>query len=323
MAPSVAQSLEESVEKMTEMVIRTQGLRKVYRSGFWMRPFVGLKHLDLEVYRGEIFGFVGPNGAGKTTTMKIFAGLQSATSGQAEILGIPHSNPAARQKLGFLPERPYFYVHLTARELLHFYGQLFSLSTKVRTQRIETLLERVSLRAFADAPLREYSKGMLQRVGLCQTLLHDPELIILDEPMSGLDPLGRALVRDVILEERAAGRTVFFSSHVLSDVESLCDRVGVIIHGELRSVGTMGDLVGSRVKHIDCTFENLPEGTELLGQALPERQGRMRRRIAPSALDDLLKQALGAGGRVVQVQPARLTLEEVLVDEIQQPGGDA
>lgn len=306
-------------DPVSDLAIRTRGLRKVYRTGFWLRPFVGLHKLDLSVRRGEIFGFVGPNGAGKTTTMKILTGLQSATAGEADIFGVSHRDPASRRKLGFLPERPYFYVHLTARELLHFYGQLYELPASARTQRVGGLLERVGLDAFADTPLREYSKGMLQRVGLCQTLLHDPELVILDEPMSGLDPVGRALVRDLILEERAAGRTVFFSSHVLSDVESLCDRVGVIIRGELRSLGTVSALVGDRVKFFDCTFADLPAEAALPGEALPAERDRVRVRVPPEALDATLKQALGAGGRVVQVQPHRQTLEEVLVDEIQQP----
>lgn len=306
---------------MSDLAIRIRGLKKVYKTGFWMRSFVGLKHLDLDVYRGEIFGFVGPNGAGKTTTIKILTGLQAATAGEADVLGIPYQDHNSRNKLGFLPERPYFYSHLTARELLNFYCQLFSVPAATRAPRIEQLLERVGLRDFANSPLREYSKGMLQRVGLCQTLLHDPELIILDEPMSGLDPLGRALVRDLILEEREAGRTVFFSSHVLSDVESLCDRVGVIIRGELRSLGTVSELVGERVKYFDCVFADVDANADLPGKSFQIEQNRLRVRVGPDQLDEVLKKALGMGGRVVQVQPWRLTLEDVLVDEIQNPGG--
>lgn len=305
---------------MSDLAIKIRSLRKVYKTGFWMRPFVGLKNLDLDVHKGEIFGFVGPNGAGKTTTIKILTGLQSATSGEADVLGVPHYDPKSRNKLGFLPERPYFYSHLTSRELLHFYSQLFSVPTAERESRIEALLERVGMAKFANTPLREYSKGMLQRVGLCQTLLHDPELIILDEPMSGLDPLGRALVRDLILEERDTGRTVFFSSHVLSDVESLCDRVGVIIHGELRSLGTVSDLVGDRVKYFDCVFADINTEAELPGRVDQIESNRFRVRVGPDQLDEVLKKALKMGGRVVQVQPWRLTLEDVLVDEIQNPG---
>ena len=305
---------------MTEAAaIRTEELGKVYRTGFWMRPHTGLADLTIQVQRGEIFGFVGPNGAGKTTTMKIFCGLQRATSGRAWILGRPCDDPAARRALGFLPERPYFYVHLTARELLRFYGQLFDMDPKVRDARIESLLERVSMRRFADVPLGKYSKGMLQRVGLCQALLHDPELIILDEPMSGLDPVGRALVRDVILEERAQGRTVFFSSHVLSDVQSLCDRVAVIVGGRLRSLGTVSELVGDQVRYVDCTFRGLDDAAAaaLPGEPQPAGPGQRRVRLAPEQVDAALRSVLAAGGTVLEVQPTRLTLEEVLVGEIQ------
>ena len=205
--------------------ISTQDLGKIYRVGFFMRRVEGLRDLNLTVNPGEAFGFIGPNGAGKTTTIKILMGLHTATSGTAEIFGTPVTDARARQRVGFLPERPYFYEHLTAREVLHFYGQLFDMDAGLRRERVELLLERVKLARFADVTLAKYSKGMLQRVGLCQALLHDPDLIVLDEPMSGLDPVGRALVRDLILEQRDAGKTVFFSSHILSDVEAICDRV--------------------------------------------------------------------------------------------------
>ena len=226
--------------------IRTKQLTKEYRTGFWMRRVAGLQPLDIEVSRGEVFGFVGPNGAGKTTTIKILVGLHRATAGSAELLGLPVEDPASRAKVGFLPERPYFYQHLSPIELLDFHGQLFSIERSVRRQKIGGLLERVGLSRFADVPLRKFSKGMLQRVGLCQALLHEPELLILDEPMSGLDPLGRALVRDLILEERERGATVFFSSHILHDVETLCDRVSILVQGELRAVGETATLLGDQ-----------------------------------------------------------------------------
>ncbi len=299
-----------------KLAIETKALQKVYRTGFWMRSVVGLKHLDLQVRSGEVFGFVGPNGAGKTTTMKIFCGLQRATSGTATILGRSCADPRSRHHLGFLPERPYFYEHLSARELLHFYGQLFSLPRAVRTQRIGELLERVDMSHSADVPLGKYSKGMLQRVGLCQTLLHDPDLIILDEPMSGLDPVGRALVRDLILEEQARGRTIFFSSHILSDVQSLCDRVAIIIKGELRGVGTVAELIGDQVRCVECTFTGLPDAVRLPGELRRAEGGRRRYRLDPEQVDATIAAVLQAGGRVVEVSPIRLSLEEVLVDEI-------
>jgi ABC-2 type transport system ATP-binding protein len=226
--------------------ISTEKLGKIYRVGFFMRRVEGLRDLDLTVQPGEAFGFIGPNGAGKTTTIKILMGLHSATSGSAQIFGTDVRDSAARKRVGFLPERPYFYEHLTAREVLHFYGQLFEMERGLRTERVELLLERVALSRFADVTLAKYSKGMLQRVGLCQALLHDPDLIVLDEPMSGLDPVGRALVRDLILEQREAGKTVFFSSHILSDVEAICDRVAILVDGQLRESGVLKDVVADR-----------------------------------------------------------------------------
>ena len=240
--------------------IRLDDLRKTYHTDFWKPSFEAVKGISLEVQQGEAFGFVGPNGAGKTSTIKVLAGLQSATSGGAYINDISCEDPKSRQHLGFLPERPYFYTHLTANEVLRLYGSLFGMSGGRLTVRIEELLERVEMRKFADVPLGKYSKGMLQRVGLCQTLLHDPDVILLDEPMSGLDPVGRAMVRDIILEEQAAGRTVFFCSHVLSDVESICERVAILVGGKIQTQGRIADLIESGEKRIVCVFQ-LQQGT--------------------------------------------------------------
>jgi len=226
--------------------IRTEQLGKIYSIGFFMRKVEGLCDLDLEVQPGEAFGFIGPNGAGKTTTIKILMGLLGPTSGSAWLFGKPVGDPQSRARVGFLPERPYFYEHLTAREVLDFYGQLFGMDKRTRNERSEMLLEKVALTRFANISLRKYSKGMLQRVGLCQALLHDPDLIVLDEPMSGLDPMGRALVRDLILDQRAQGKTVFFSSHILSDVEVICDQVAILVEGRLREVGTIESLLKDR-----------------------------------------------------------------------------
>jgi ABC-2 type transport system ATP-binding protein len=226
--------------------ISTQDLGKIYRVGFFMRRVEGLRDLSLTVEPGQAFGFIGPNGAGKTTTIKVLMGLHAPTSGSAQLFGMDVSEAEARRRVGFLPERPYFYEHLTAREVLHFYGQLFEMESATRHKRVEMLLERVALSRFADVTLAKYSKGMLQRVGLCQALLHDPDLIVLDEPMSGLDPVGRALVRDLILEQRAAGKTVFFSSHILSDVEAICDQVAILVGGQLRECGTIAEVTRDR-----------------------------------------------------------------------------
>lgn len=297
-----------------DIVIKAEKLRKVYRAGFWMRPVVGLEGLDLDVRRGEVFGIVGPNGAGKTTAIKILTGLQSATSGQAWILGRPHDLPQTRKHMGFLPERPYFYEHLSGRELLDFYGRLFDMPQKQRARRIEELLERVDLTRFADVPLRKYSKGMVQRVGLCQSIIHDPDLLILDEPMSGLDPLGRALVRDVILEERARGATVCFSSHIMSDVQSLSDRVAIIVRGCLRGVGTVDQLIGDRVRHVEVRFSGR---VETPGAVLRSDDASTTVRLAPDDVDPTLARIMEGGGRVIEVLPVRDSLETVLLDEVE------
>jgi len=247
-------------------------------------------------------------------------GLHAATSGRAWIAGVPHEDPASRRGVGFLPERPYFYEHLSARELLRFYGQLYELEHNRRERRIDELLGRVELDRFADVPLRKYSKGMLQRVGVCQALLHEPDVVVLDEPMSGLDPLGRALVRDLILQERRAGRTVFFSSHILHDVETLSDRVAIVVGGRLRGVGTLDELLDRRVRYVECVFAGLVEAD------LAERPGveglrtegeRLVVRVAPGSIDDLLAMAHGRGATVVSVTPVRETLEDALLDEVE------
>ncbi|MES2645071.1 MAG: ABC transporter ATP-binding protein [Myxococcota bacterium] len=299
--------------------IRTEKLAKTYRSGFWRIPYVGLADLDLEVPEGTSFGFIGPNGAGKTTTIKTLMSLQKATGGRAWIHGVEVPNPESRRRVGFLPERPYFYEHLTAREFLDFYGRLCEVPSAERARRIATLLDRVDLARFRDVPLGKFSKGMLQRAGLAQALIAEPDLLVLDEPMSGLDPLGRVLVRDLILEERKAGRTVFFSSHVLADVESLCDRVAIVVGGKLRGQGTVAELLGETVAHVDCTFVDValaggPDAPEGLVRAPGER---LTRRLDADAVDQWIDAARKAGGTVTSVIPAQRTLEHVLLDEVE------
>lgn len=298
-----------------DLAIEIRGLQKIYYSGFLRRPFTGLDGLDLEVSRGEVFGFIGPNGAGKTTTIKCLVGLQHPTAGQAFLLGRPIEDPESRRQLGFLPERPYFYQHLTVTEFLDFYGQLFGIPASLRAERIERLVERVDLRRVADTPLRQFSKGMLQRAGVAQALINDPELVILDEPMSGLDPLGRMLIRDLILEERERGRTVFFSSHVLSDVQSICDRVGLISGGRLRAVGDVEELLTQQIRHVDCTVR-LSRDLPLCGQVVTRQGDERIVRVEQHQLDELLQQVREAQGEIVQVLPNRRTLEDLLLDEM-------
>lgn len=299
--------------------IEVRGLSKVYHTDFWKKPVTALRDLDLTVEPGEIFGFIGPNGAGKTTTIKVLVGLHRATAGSATLFGVDAFDPRARSRVGFLPERPYFYQHLTARELLDFYGDLLGVSRSVLRKRADELLERVDLHRAADTKLSAMSKGMLQRVGLAQALLNDPDLVILDEPMSGLDPMGRALVRDVILEERDRGRTVFFSSHILHDVETLCSRVAVVVGGRLQGVGTVDALVGSQTTHIELVAlvdgaVELP-GTEQRVEGVGGRR-RVHQSLPPESLDTALRSIQAVGGQVLEVRPVRRTLEEVFLGAV-------
>ncbi len=223
-------------------IIKTSGLTKEYPSGLFQRGPRALDHLDLAVYAGEVFGFLGPNGAGKTTTIKILVGLMRQTSGAAQLFGEDSNNPKVRSKIGFLAESPYFYEYLTASEILAFYGKLFDLTCNMIKERRITLLKQVGLESSAHLQLRKFSKGMLQRIGIAQALMNDPELIILDEPMSGLDPIGRKEMRELILSLKAQGKTIFFSSHIIHDVEMICDRVGILAHGNLLAVGKIDEI---------------------------------------------------------------------------------
>lgn len=295
---------------MSQPALRFEKMGKVYRSGFWRIPFTGLSDLDLEVPEGTSFGFIGPNGAGKTTTIKCLMSLQRHTSGRAWIHGVEVPDPASRARVGFLPERPYFYEHLTAAEFLDFYAHLSDVPSGERAGRITRLLERVDLARFRDVPLGKFSKGMLQRAGLAQALIADPSLLVLDEPMSGLDPLGRVLVRDIILEERRAGRTVFFSSHVLGDVEAICDRVAIVVGGRLRGQGTVPELLGSTVADVEV----VSQGVDATGAP---GAGRLARKLPPDQVDAWIDTVRANGGSILAITPSQRTLEQVLLDEVE------
>src|SRR5919201_6225309 len=215
--------------------IETFGLQKTYAVSFWRKQSrVALRPLNLRIEEGEIFGYLGPNGAGKTTTLKLLMGLMYPTAGSARILGFEVNDPRVKAQIGFLPEQPYFYDYLTARELLEYYAQLSGVDARSRKPRVESVLDRLGMTDSANVQLRKFSKGMLQRIGIAQAILHDPKVVFLDEPMSGLDPIGRREVRDLIEGLRQDGKTVFFSTHILSDAEALCDRVAILHQGELR-----------------------------------------------------------------------------------------
>jgi ABC-2 type transport system ATP-binding protein len=304
--------------------IRTEGLTKHYTVGFWRsRPYVALDALDLEVGAGEVFGFLGPNGAGKTTTLKLLMQLIFPTAGTATILGRPVGDVSVRRRIGYLPENPSFYDNVTAEELLGYFASLFGYRGAERTARVERLLDEVGLGPERRFQLRKYSKGMLQRVGLAQALVNDPEVVFLDEPMSGLDPLGRRQVRDLILRLRDRGTTVFFSSHILADAEAICSRVGIVAHGKLAASGTLAEMVPFRIRGWDMVFEGLTAAarTELaqLGAAVTEIAADRHHVTLPAAVEpDQALSRIEGGGRLVSLAPVRDTLEDVFLSRVQQ-----
>src|SRR6516165_6040254 len=241
---------------MPSFAIETENLSKEYPHGFLhLKKKTSLEGLTMQVEEGEAFGLLGPNGAGKSTTIKLLMGIIFPTAGNARILGRPASDVSMHRDIGYLPEQPYFYDYLTATEVLDYFARFHRLTANDRKARVEKMLKKVGLETARKIPLRKYSKGMLQRVGLAQAILHDPQVVILDEPMSGLDPVGRREVRDIILELKRDSRTVLFSTHILSDAEMLCDRVGVIVGGKLRGVGAPDEIVGMKPVGMEILFE--------------------------------------------------------------------
>lgn len=294
-------------------------LQKSYMVGFWRkRPKQALYPLRLTIEEGEVFGFLGPNGAGKTTTLKLLMGLVSPTGGTAKILGMDIDDPRVKAQIGFLPEQPYFYDHLTAQELLTYYAQLSGVPARERSRRVQEMLERVGLADAARTQLRKYSKGMLQRVGLAQAILHNPKLVFLDEPMSGLDPMGRREVREMIQQMRNEGKTVFFSTHILSDAEALCDRVAIVYRGELRGVGTIANLtseVEGKVEIIFCA-PTVPAALTKLGVEA-RVSGDMVNAVVPEEKQDAALEILNREHlRLISLNPVRSSLEEYYVQKL-------
>ena len=304
------------------VVVRVDNVVKDVRPGFGLFAKRILHGVSFEVKRGEIFGFVGPNGAGKTTTLKVLMGLISATEGRATILGKPVSEAAARRHIGFLPENPYFYDHLTGREILRFYAKLSGVARADIEARVEELLDWVNLTASADGRLRTYSKGMLQRVGIAQALVHDPDVVFLDEPMSGLAPIGRKEVRDLILRLRDEGKTIFMNSHILSDVEMVCDRVAIIVGGRIRFTGRVEEFFGDGANEaevilsgISADFASLLE--ERYRQELGGASDRLSLKLPEKEVPELLATALAADVRVLAVTPQRASLESIFLSAVE------
>jgi ABC-2 type transport system ATP-binding protein len=306
------------------------GLEKTYSVGFWRkRPKLALKPLHLTVEEGEILGFLGPNGAGKTTTLKMLMGLVFPTAGSARILGMDINDPAVKAQIGFLPEQPYFYDYLTAHELLDYYGRLSGVPGKELPSRIDKVLDRVGLRDVRGVQLRKFSKGMLQRVGIAQAILHEPKIVFFDEPMSGLDPMGRREVRDLMERLKQEGKTVFFSTHILSDAEALCDRVAVIHLGELRAVGAVAELTSGVRGQIEIVWEGttIPASIKALG-AECHVTGDTVRAVLKEESQDLAVDALRRERlRMISLVPVRTTLEQYFVEKLkraeQSAGGAA
>ncbi len=304
--------------KKSETALSVEKLAKTF-----VKPFTGAKveavrGVSFEVRRGDIFGFLGPNGAGKTTTIKMLTGLIFPTGGKATILGEPVPSPDAMGKVGFLPENPYVYPYLTPREFVSLCGRLNGLSGKALHAAVERVIDRVGITYAMDRRVGALSKGMLQRTGLAAALVHSPELLILDEPMSGLDPVGRKEVRDLIVEESRAGRTVFFSSHILSDVELLCDHVCILRKGEVVAGGSMQDLLGSDSRRSEITLVDVPDELVADLAALATTAERLGKSLVLDVQGDdgvrtILERALASKLRIESLHPKRETLEDIFV----------
>jgi len=297
---------------MPQGAIEIENLSKEYPHGFLsLKKKKSLEDLTMHVEDGEVFGFLGPNGAGKSTTIKLLMRLIFPTAGTARILGKSIDDVSMHGSIGYLPEQPYFYDYLTAHELLDYFARFHGLTANDRAGRVPAMLKKVGLDTARKIQLRKYSKGMLQRVGLAQAILHEPKVVVLDEPMSGLDPLGRREVRDIILELKREGRTVLFSTHVLSDAEMLCDRVGVIVGGKLRGIGTPGELLDMKAQGMEILFE-LPGGAgnlPLLANATRTGE-RYRVQLPETDLYAALEALKTAGARILSVAQIKPTLEE-------------
>jgi ABC-2 type transport system ATP-binding protein len=306
-----------------EPVVSVTRLSKIYRSGFRMKRVPALRDISLEIERGEIFGFLGPNGAGKTTLLKILMGLSEPTSGTALVFGRPPRDAAAKARIGFLPESPYFYDYLTAREFLQLAAQLTGVTPADVAGRVTGLLRLLRMERSADAQMRGFSRGMLQRMGIAQALVADPELVVLDEPMGGLDPIGRKEFRDIIVDLRERGKTVFFSTHILSDVEMICDRVGIIVEGRMVEVGRLNEILTGDIESIEVTVKGVTNKTQKILERVSQHSiksgGELMLTVRTEEdVDKIMAICREVGGiRVVGIVPHRKTLEDFFMAHVQ------
>jgi ABC-2 type transport system ATP-binding protein len=309
---------------MRPMILRTEGLTKTFEVGLRRRRVHAVEDLTLSVEEGEIFGFMGPNGAGKTTTIKMLMGLIHPTRGKAFIFEAPIPSKTSKARIGYLPENPSFHEFLTGIEAMRFFATLAEVPRPEHRRRCEELLGLVGLADAADRQIRKYSKGMQQRLGIAQALVSDPAFVVLDEPMSGLDPIGRKDVRDLIFEMKRRGKTVFFSTHILPDVESLCDRVGLIQQGRLSDVGRIGDLLSARVQSVElaAVVPQAARGVLSRGRVIAQEGDRITLVLPDeAAADAAVHELIGAGGRLISLTPNRETLEDFFLRRLEAGAG--
>ncbi|MFQ5456060.1 MAG: ABC transporter ATP-binding protein [Nitrospirota bacterium] len=301
--------------------IKIEHISKEFRTGFFMKRVKALNDLNLQVEKGTVFGFLGPNGAGKTTTIKILMGIVYPTSGMGWVMGKEINNIDIKSKIGYLPENPYFYDYLKAIEFLDFYAQLSGMRRRERKEKIESIFDLVGLRGCEDMQLRRFSKGMLQRVGVAQAILNDPELIILDEPMSGLDPLGRKDIRDIILKMKDEGKTIFFSTHILSDAEMICDEIGILIKGRLIDKGPLEKLLKPKIKTIDISvkgiyIDKLKRFSKYLSNIIEQESEIYLTLTDEDILDEIIAFIQKQGGRLTSLIPRKESLEDLFQEKV-------
>lgn len=301
-------------------VLEIRNISKSFRTGFWLKKTAALSGVSLTVMENEIYGFLGPNGAGKTTTIKTILGLIFPDVGSVSIFGKDYRDVSTRRYIGYAPEQPYFYEYLTAYEFMCFYGRLFNISGAELKRRIPLLLDMVGLSGSEALQLRKFSKGMLQRIGLAQALINDPMFLILDEPMSGLDPIGRREIRDLILALKKKGKTVFFSSHILSDVEMICDKVAIIIKGEIRREASLSELLSIDYNEVEIAFRvadrQAREDLRKIGLFIKDIEDASYLIINKSDMSETVDMIRSYKGEIISIVPKRKTLEDLFIKEI-------